>query len=96
MSPDRQAAVRSGPAECDWLVDRVAGMNVTWAEHLAWLDDTEFSKLMRRLENTGRPLGDEEFVKEIGLQLSRDLMPKKRGPKGPRKKTKKRRTRKKQ
>jgi len=61
-----QAAARSGPAECDWLVDRVAGMNVTWSEHLAWLDDTDFSKLMRRLENTGRPLGDEEFVKEIG------------------------------
>jgi len=80
-------------AECDWLVDRAAGMSVSWSEHLAWLDDTEFSKLMHRLENTGRPLGDEEFVREIGLLLSRDLMPKKRGPKGPRKKTKKRRAR---
>ena len=41
---------------------------------------------MRRLENTGRPLGDAEFVKEIGQLLSRDLLPKKSGPKGPKKK----------
>jgi len=85
---------RLQPAECDWLVDRAAGMNVSWSDHLAWLDDTEFSKLMRRSENTGRPLGDEDFLKEIGRLTSRDLMPKKRGPKGPRKKAKERRTRK--
>jgi len=85
---DRSGAV----AESGWLVERAAGMNVSWSEHLAWMDDTEFSRLMRNLENTGRPLGDEDFVKEIGRQISRDLMPKKRGPKGPRKKTRKRRT----
>ena len=78
-----------GPAECDWLVDRAAGMTSTWSEHLAWRDDTELSQLMRRLENTGRPLGDADFVKEIGQLLSRDLLPKKRGPKGPWKKKQK-------
>jgi putative transposase len=76
-------------AECDWLVDRAAGMTRSWSEHLAWRDDTELSQLMRRLENTGRPLGDTEFVKEIAQLLSRDLMPKKRGPKGPWKKKQK-------
>ncbi len=43
---------------------------------------------MRQRENIGRPLGDENFVKLIGQLLSRDLLPKKRGPKGPRKKGK--------
>jgi putative transposase len=76
-------------AECDWLVDRAAGMTSTWSEHLAWRDDTELSQLMRRLEHTGRPLGDEDFVKQIGQLLSRDLLPKKRGPKGPWKKKRK-------
>ena len=70
-------------AECDWLVDRAAGMTSSWSEHLAWRDDTELSQLMRRLENTGRPLGDTDFLKEIGQWLSRDFMPQKRGPKGP-------------
>ena len=76
-------------AECDWLVDRAAGMTSTWSEHLAWRDDTELSQLMRRLENTGRPLGDADFVKQIGQLVSRDLLPKKRGPKGPWKKKQK-------
>ena len=81
-------------AECQWLVDRAAGMTRTWTEQLAWRDDTELSKLMRQRENTGRPLGDTGFVKEIGQQLSRDLMPKKPGPKRPKKKKKKPKTRK--
>jgi putative transposase len=81
-------------AECDWLIERSAGMTSTWSEHLAWVDDTEFAVLMRQRENTGRPLGDADFVKEIGRELSRDLLPKKPGPKGPKKKTKKPKTRK--
>jgi len=64
-------------------------MTSTWSEHLAWRDDTELSRLMRRLEHTGRPLGDADFVKQIGQLLSRDLLPKKRGPKGPWKKKQK-------
>jgi hypothetical protein len=46
------------------------------------------AQLMQRLENTGRPLGDANFLKEIGQLLSRDFMPQKRGPKGPWKKKK--------
>ena len=40
---------------------------------------------IRRRESTGRPLGDEPFVQRLGERLSRDLLPKKRGPKGKRK-----------
>ncbi len=64
-------------AERDWLIERSAGMTPTWSEHLAWVDDTEFAVLMRQRENTGRPLGDADFVKEIGRELSRDQLPKK-------------------
>jgi len=67
-------------AECGWLVDRSAGMTSTWSEHLAWVDDTELAALMRQREDTGRPLVDAEFVKEIGDLVSRDLLPQKRGP----------------
>ncbi len=36
---------------------------------------------MRRGENTGRPLGDEGFVKTVGKLLGRDLLPKRPGRK---------------
>ncbi len=81
--PDRERA---------WLADRIAGWTCTWAEQLARPDEAELAAAMRQRENTGRPLGDENFVKLIGQLLSRDLLPKKRGPKGPRKKTKTRKT----
>jgi len=55
---------------------------------LAWVDDTEFAVLMRQREGTGRPLGDREFLKQMGELISRDLLPQKRGPKGPREKPK--------
>ena len=80
--------------ECDWLIDRTAGMTSTWSEHLAWGDDTELAVLMRQRANTGRPLGDADFVKQIGRQLSRDLLPKKPGPKTSKKKARKPKTRK--
>ena len=35
---------------------------------------------MRKLENTGRPLGDGVFIDRLGSLLSRDLVPKKPGP----------------
>jgi len=81
------------PAEVEWLAERMAGMIRTWREHLARPSEAELAAAMRLGASTGRPLGDAEFVKEIGQQLSRDLLPKKRGPKGPRKKTKKRKNR---
>ena len=54
-------------AECDWLIDRAAGMTSTWSEHLAWRDDTEFAKLMRQRENTGRPRS--VGVRSVGVQV---------------------------
>ncbi len=72
-----------------WLADRIAGWTCRWSEQLARPDEAELAAAMRQRENTGRPLGDENFVKLIGQLLSRDLLPKKRGPKGPRKKGKK-------
>jgi len=80
-------------AERKWLIELTAGMITTWSEHLAWRDETELAVQMRKRESTGRPLGDTDFVKEIGKLLSRDLLPKKRGPKGPRKKAKRSRKR---
>ena len=52
-------------------------MTSSWSEHLVWVDDTELARLMRQRENTGRPLGDTDFVKQMGNLLSRDLLPKK-------------------
>ena len=82
------------PAERDWLRDRTAGMSFTWSEHLSWADEAELAAMMRQRESTGRPLGDKNFVKMIGDLISRDILPKKPGPKGPRKKKKKPKTRK--
>ena len=72
-------------AESDWLDERIAGWVCTWREHLLEPDEAELAVAMRRRENTGRPLGDETFVKRLGVLLGRALLPKKRGPKGPRK-----------
>jgi len=36
---------------------------------------------LRKLENTGRPLGEEGFVKSVGQQIGRDIAKKKPGPK---------------
>ena len=82
------------PAECDWLRDRTAGMSVTWSEHLSWTDEAELAAMMRQRESTGRPLGDKDFVKMIGDLLSRDILPKKPGPKAGKKPSKKPKTRK--
>ena len=73
-------------AEGDWLTERIAGWICTWQEHLLEPAEAELAIAMRQRENTGRPLGDKPFVKRIGLLLGRDLLPKKRGPKGPRRK----------
>ena len=71
-------------AEGDWLSERIAGWVWTWREHLLARDEAELAVAMRQRENTGRPLGDQNFVKRLGVLLGRDLLPKKRGPKGPR------------
>ena len=72
-------------AEGDWLGERIAGWVCTWREHLLDGDEAELATAMRLRENSGRPLGDGDFVKRLGALLGRDLLPKKRGPKGKRK-----------
>ena len=52
-------------------------------------DEAELAVAMRRRENTGRPLGDETFVQRLSVLLGCDLLPKKPGPKGPRRKPEK-------
>ena len=49
-----------------------------------WLSDepsAEEMKFLRAQTQTGRPCGDDAFVRKIGAQIGRDLIPKKPGPK---------------
>jgi putative transposase len=71
-------------AETAWLSERIAGWICTWREYLLEPEEAELAMAMRQRENTGRPLGDLDFIGRLGALLGRDLLPKKRGPKGPR------------
>ena len=68
-------------AEGQWLLERTAGWVCAWGEYLAREDGQETARLLRRRASTGRPLGDEAFVKKIAAFLGRDLTPKKPGRK---------------
>ena len=91
---DSGSCTQTDIAESGWLRDRTGGMSFTWSEHLSWADEAELAALMRQRESTGRPLGDKSFVKTIGDLISRDLLPKKPGPKAGKKQAKKPKTRK--
>ena len=67
-------------AEGDWLAEAIAAWLCTWGEYLQDRDEPELAAAMRQRENTGRPLGDKPFVERIGQLLTRDLLPKKPGP----------------
>jgi len=69
------AGRRDAVAEGDWLSDRIAGWICTWQEHLLEPDAAELAIAMRQRENTGRPLGDETFVKKLQALLGRNLLP---------------------
>ena len=69
-----------GLAESAWLAERTAGWVCSWRDYLRQDDDPELTGALRGRESTGRPLGDESFVRRIGRLLGRDLVPKKRGP----------------
>ena len=71
-----------GVTETDWLTDMIAGWVCTWRKYLRQDEVSPLGETLRRHESTGRPLGDESFVKRVGALLRRDLLPKKRGPKG--------------
>jgi hypothetical protein len=50
-------------------------------------EKVEINAAIRRATSTGRPLGEEGFIKKLEKRLNRDLFPKKGGrPKGKRKK----------
>lgn len=68
-----------GIAETAWLSDRIAGWVCTWAEHLRKRDERDFAAEMRLHEATGRPLGEEGFVKKLAALLGRALLPGKPG-----------------
>ena len=59
-----------------------------WDEYLSAGVDEDLVRDFRRHERTGRPLGSESFLRRLEKRLDRILIPKKRGPKGPRKKRK--------
>jgi len=80
------AGRRDAVAEGDWLTERIAGWICTWREHLPEPDDADLAIAMRQRETTGRPLGDETFVKTLEALLARKLLPGRPGrPKKPRK-----------
>ncbi|MFW6155517.1 MAG: transposase [Planctomycetota bacterium] len=68
-----------GIAEGDWLLERIAGWVCTWAGYLQEPDDDDLAIRMRRLEATGRPLGDAPFLERLATRLGFDPTPKKRG-----------------
>jgi len=53
-----------------------------WSDFLAGGLSDDDAETLRRHERTGRPLGDAGFVERVSDLVGRDLMPKKRGPKG--------------
>ncbi len=63
------------------LAERTAGWVCTWQEYLGDADEAARARKMQQAENTGRPLGEERFVRHISALLGRDLVPKKAGRK---------------
>ena len=58
-----------------------AGWVCTWREYLRRDDVSGLGQTLRRHESTGRPLGEEDFVRKIGALVGRNLLRKKPGPK---------------
>jgi putative transposase len=52
-----------------------------WAAYLGLNDTPEDIERLKRHENTGRPLGNEDFLKRLEVLTGRVLMPQKRGRK---------------
>ena len=74
-------------AEAEWLAERTAGWVCTWRAYLRRRDEMGLGEQMHSRERTGRPLGDERFVKKLERLLGRCLRP---GKAGRPKKTKRR------
>ena len=57
----------------------MAGWVCPWGEYLRDPDEADLAKAMQTRENTGRPLGDEGFLKKLSASLGRPLLRKSRG-----------------
>jgi putative transposase len=57
-----------------------------WAEFFSQETDSAIAEKLRKHEQTGRPLGSENFVMKLEKILDRMLRPQKPGPKVKRKK----------
>ena len=78
----------SAPAHCGLREDTMLSSDLPmlgqipdWA---AWLRDevpVEAMTFLRARTHTGRPCGDEAFLRRIGMQVGRDVVPGKPGPK---------------
>jgi len=78
-------------AESEWLKERICGWVCSWGQYLAQTDEPALSRRLRGHENTGRPLGEEAFVRRMERRLARKLLPGKPGRprKSPKAKTRK-------
>jgi putative transposase len=52
-----------------------------WRGYLSEIDDPGFIKSIERHEASGRPLGDEDFLKKLELLTGRKILPRRRGRK---------------
>ena len=52
-----------------------------FADFIASPEDEEASRMLRRAETIGRPLGDADWLAQLEARTGRTLMPRKRGPK---------------
>jgi putative transposase len=78
----------SAPAHCGLREDSLLssdlpllGQIADWATWLRGELSLEEMEVIRRRTHSGRPCGDEAFLRNLSTQLGRDLLPKKRGPK---------------
>jgi putative transposase len=66
-------------AETAWLKERIGGWTCSWGEYLAQGEEADIARSLRLHENTGRPLGEEGFVRRLERRLGRKLLPGKPG-----------------
>ena len=79
----------SASAHCGLREDRLLSDDLPllsqvsdWSAWLEYEESVEDTKLLRSRTQTGRPCGDEAFLRRLSAQLGRDdLLPKKPGPK---------------
>jgi hypothetical protein len=87
LNAECRAGLHGETAKADGLAERITGWICTWRDHLRKPEEAELPVAMRQRENAGRPLGNSDFVRRLGVLLGPDLLPNKPGPSGPRRET---------